>query len=44
MCQIWLGSDGGVEKNGGTDKGTLQLYIVEEGNATVEFILLFVNS
>ena len=32
VCQIWLRSDGRVEKKGGvqTDKGTLQLYIVEE--------------
>ena len=33
MCQIWLRSDGRVEKKGGvqtqTDKGKLQLYIVD---------------
>ena len=34
VCQIWLRSDGRVEKRGGstdiqTDKGTLQLYIVD---------------
>ena len=31
MCQIWLRSDGSVEKKGDrqTDKGTLQLYIVD---------------
>ena len=33
MCQIWLRSDGRVEKGGGTDrqtdKGTLQLYVGE---------------
>ena len=33
MCQIWLRSDGRVEKKWGTDrqtdKGTLQLYIVD---------------
>ena len=35
MCQIWLRSDGRLEKKGGTDthrktdKETLQLYIVE---------------
>ena len=34
MCQIWLQSDGRVEKKGGggdrqTDRGTLQLYIVD---------------
>ena len=40
VCQIWLRSDGLVEKKGGyrqTDKGTLQLYIVEgkvEGQRT----------
>ena len=34
VCQIWLRSDGRVEREGGggyrqTDKGTLQLYIVD---------------
>ena len=33
VCQIWLRSDGRVKKKGGTDrhtdKGTLQLYIVD---------------
>ena len=34
VCQIWLRSDGRVEKRGGgtdrqRDKGTLQLYIVD---------------
>ena len=34
MCQIWLRSDSRVEKKGGvqTDKGTLQLYIVDTLN------------
>ena len=39
VCQIWLRSDGRVEKRGvqtdrQTDKGTLQLYIVDEANRT----------
>ena len=33
MCQIWLRSNGRVKKRGvQTDKGTLQLYIVDNNN------------
>ena len=48
VCQIWLRSDGRVEKKGGadrqTDKGTLQLYIVVHFHVTSCKLLIILVS